>query len=75
MVEDIARIQKVSSSPAGIKYKFVIQVPKGIKNEFELDRKNRNQLWEEDIKSELKKFMDYQIFILLHSGNDNSTVF
>jgi hypothetical protein len=42
---DIARILKVSTSPAGIKYKFGIQVPKGIKNSIDLDKKNGNQLW------------------------------
>jgi hypothetical protein len=35
----IARILKVSLSPAGIKYNFGIQVPKGIKNEINLDKK------------------------------------
>jgi hypothetical protein len=34
---DIARILKVSTSPAGIKYKFGIQIPKGIKNAIDLD--------------------------------------
>jgi hypothetical protein len=33
---DIARILKVSTSPAGIKYKFGIQVPKRIKNAIDL---------------------------------------
>jgi hypothetical protein len=41
---DIARILKVSTSPAGIKYKFSIQVLKGIKNAIDLDKKNGNQL-------------------------------
>jgi hypothetical protein len=40
---DIARILKVSTSPAGIKYKFGIQIPKGIKNAIDLDRNNGNQ--------------------------------
>jgi hypothetical protein len=35
-VVDIARILKVSTSPASIKYKFSIQVPKGIKNSIDL---------------------------------------
>jgi hypothetical protein len=39
---DIARIHKVSTSPVGIKYKFGIQIPKGIKNAIELDKKNEN---------------------------------
>jgi hypothetical protein len=51
---DIARILKVSTSPAGIKYKFGIQVPKGIKNAFDLDQKNGNHLWQEAIWTELK---------------------
>jgi hypothetical protein len=44
MAVDIARILKVSTSPAGIKYKFSIQVPKEIKNTIDLDKKNENQL-------------------------------
>jgi hypothetical protein len=42
---DIPRILKISTSPAGIKYKFGIKVPKGIKNAIDLDKKNGNQLW------------------------------
>jgi hypothetical protein len=41
---DISRILKVSTSTAGIKYKFGIQVPKGIKNSMEPDKKNGIQL-------------------------------
>jgi hypothetical protein len=51
---DIARILKVSTSPAGIKYMFGIQVPKGIENATDLDNKNGNQVWRESIKTELK---------------------
>jgi hypothetical protein len=40
---DIARVLKVSTSPAGIKYKFGIQVSKGSKNAIDLDKKNGNQ--------------------------------
>jgi hypothetical protein len=39
MAVDIARILKVSTSPAGIKYKFGIQFPKGINHAIELDKK------------------------------------
>jgi hypothetical protein len=70
---DIARILKVSTSPAGIKYKFGIQVPKGIKNAIDLDKKNGNQLCQEAIKTELKQLTDYQTFIVLHSGEDIPT--
>jgi hypothetical protein len=40
MAVDTARILKVSISPAGIKYKFGIQVSRGIKNAIDLDKKN-----------------------------------
>jgi hypothetical protein len=70
---DIARILKVSTSPAGIKYNFGIQVPKGIKNEIDLDKNNRNQLWKETIKTELKQLTDYQTFIVLDSGENIPT--
>jgi hypothetical protein len=69
----IARILKASTSPAGIKYKFGIQVPKGIKNAIDLDKKNGNQLWQEAIKLELKQLTDYQTFIVLDSGEDIPT--
>jgi hypothetical protein len=70
---DIARILKVSTSPAGIKNKFGIQVPKGIKNEIDLHEKNGNKLWKEAIKTELKQLTDYQTFIVLDSGEDIPT--
>jgi hypothetical protein len=70
---DIASILKVSTISAGIKYKFGIQVPKGIKNAIDLDKKNGNQLWQEAIKTDLKQLTDYQTFILLHSGEDIPT--
>jgi hypothetical protein len=69
----IARIQKVSTSPAGIKYKFGIQVLKGMKNAIDLDQKNGNQLWQEAIKTEPKQLTDYQTFIVLDSAEDNPT--
>jgi hypothetical protein len=68
---DIARILKVSTSPAGIKYKFGIQVPKGIKNAIDLDKKNGNQLWQEAIETELQQLTDYQTFIVLDSGENS----
>jgi hypothetical protein len=58
---------------AGIKYKFGIQVPKGIKNEIDLDKKNGNQLLHEAINTELKQLTDYQTFIVLDSGEDIPT--
>jgi hypothetical protein len=68
---DVARILKVSTSPAGIKYKFGIQVLKGtrgINNAIDLDKKNGNHIWQEAIKIELKHLIDYQKFIVIDSG-------
>jgi hypothetical protein len=56
---DIVWIFKVSTCPAGIKYKFGIQVPKVFKNTIDLDKKNGNQLWQEAIKTEIKQLTDY----------------
>jgi hypothetical protein len=62
----------VSTGPAGIKYKFGIQIPKGIKIAIDLDKKNGNQLWQEAIKTELRYLTDYQTFIVLDSGGGYS---
>ena len=67
---DIAGIQKVSAKPTSIKYKFGIQVPKGIKNAIELDKKNGNSLCQDAIKTDLKQLTDYQTCIVLDSGED-----
>jgi hypothetical protein len=57
---DIARILKVSTSPAGVKYSFGIQVPKGINNSIDLDKEDESWLWQEAIKTELKQLTDYE---------------
>jgi hypothetical protein len=51
-----------------IKYKFGIQVPKGIKNAIKFDKKNSNNLCEEAIKTELKQLTNFETFIVLDSG-------
>jgi hypothetical protein len=67
---EITMVHKASTSSTGIKYKFGIQVPKGIKNAFNLDKKNGNNLWEEAIHTELKQLTYYETFIVLNSGED-----
>jgi hypothetical protein len=67
---EITRVHTASTSPTGIKYKFEIQVPEGIKNALNLDKKNGNNLWEEAIETELKQLTDYETFIVLDSGED-----
>jgi hypothetical protein len=56
---EIARAQKVLSSPTCVKYKFCIQIPKGIKNASYLDKKNENNMWQDAIRIELKQLTDY----------------
>jgi hypothetical protein len=47
--------------------------PKGIETGIDLDKNNRNQLWKEVIKTEIKQLTDYQTFIMLYSGEDIPT--
>jgi hypothetical protein len=67
---DIARIHKVSTSPACIKYKFGVQVPKGIKNAIDLDMNNNNQSWQEAINTEPNQLIDYRTFLVLDSEDN-----
>jgi hypothetical protein len=72
---EISRIHKSSTSPTSIKYKFGIQVPKGIKNAINLDKKNGNNLWEEAIKTELKQFTNYETFMGVASPAYHGSIF
>jgi hypothetical protein len=51
---DIARILKVSTSPAGIKYK----------NAIDIDEKSEDQFWQEAINTDIKQLTGYQTFIV-----------
>ena len=64
------RVYKSTATPISIKYKFGIQVPKGIKNAINLDKKNGNNLWEEEVRTELKQLTDYQTFIVIDPGEN-----
>jgi hypothetical protein len=59
-----------STGSTTFNYKFGIQVPEGIKNAISLDKKNKNNLWQEAIETELKQLTDYETFIILDSGED-----
>jgi hypothetical protein len=50
-----------------------IQVPNGIKNTIDLDKKNGNHSRQEAIKTQLNHITDYKIFIILDSGEDIPT--
>jgi hypothetical protein len=74
----IATIKKVSANTTGINYKFGIQIPKGIKNTINLDKKKGNNLRELAFKEKSKKFTNYQTFTVFDSeervptGSENS---
>jgi hypothetical protein len=59
---DLAKTRHVSLSPTTVLYKFKIQVPRRIKNAINLDRKNKNNLWQEAMETELKQLTDYETF-------------
>jgi Reverse transcriptase (RNA-dependent DNA polymerase) len=65
---DAAKIHNASASSTSVKYKFGIQVPRGIKNDIQFDRKNGNNLWQEAMKTELQQLTDYHTFIVLDPG-------
>jgi hypothetical protein len=60
----------VSTSPTAVKYKFGIQVPRGIKNVISLNKRNKNNPWQEAIETEFKQRTDDETFIVLDSGED-----
>jgi hypothetical protein len=71
---DFARMHKVSTLQVSNAFLASgILVPKVIKNEIYLNIKNINYSWQESIKAELKKFTDYQAFIVLDSEEDIPT--
>jgi hypothetical protein len=61
----MSKVYNVSNSPITVKYKFGIQVPRGIRNAISLDKKNKNNLWEQEIQTELRQPTDYETFIVL----------
>ena len=59
-----------STSVTTVKYKFRIQVPRRIKNVISLDKKKKNNLWQEAIEVQLTQLTDYETFIVLDSGDN-----
>jgi hypothetical protein len=49
---NVSKAYNVSNSPTTVKYKFGIQVPRGIRNAMSLDKKNQNNLWQQAIQTE-----------------------
>jgi hypothetical protein len=66
----MSKVCNVSNSPTTVKYKFGIQVPRGIRNAISLDKKSKNNLWQEAIETEIKQLIDYETFIILDSGEE-----
>jgi len=54
-------------------YKFGIEVPHSLRHALFLDRKNRNHLWREAIKIELRQINHYKTFQVIGGDVDFST--
>jgi hypothetical protein len=59
-----------SNSLNTIKYEFGIQFPRGIRNAISLDKRDKNNLWQEAMETKLKQLADYETFIVFNSGEE-----
>jgi hypothetical protein len=66
----MSKAYNASTSPSTVKYKFGIQVPRGIRNSISLEKRNKNSLWQQAIDTGLKQLTGYEIFIILNLGED-----
>jgi hypothetical protein len=57
-----------SQKKSGNRYKFGVQVPRSVKQAYEMDRINGNNLWAEAMKKEINQLMEYDTFHVLDSG-------
>ena len=64
----LAKAFKAKTKPTGIKIKFGVQVPMGVKMAFYLDKKNGNTLWCDAIRKELSQLTEFKIFRALKRG-------
>ncbi len=58
-MEQIRKAFQAKVSPRTPKFKFGVQVPKGVRNALELDKINGDTLWRDAINTELKQINDY----------------
>ena len=65
---NLGRAFQAKAHPRDAKYKFGIQVPRGVKEAFALDKRNDNNLWRDTNSKELKQINDYQTFRQLKKG-------
>jgi hypothetical protein len=77
MVKDDAQMNKVvrahnAAIRSAPKYKFGIEIPRGIRHAFRLDKENDNTLWQDSIVTELKQLDEYQTFRVPDEGEDLS---
>jgi hypothetical protein len=52
----------------GNKFKFGVQVPRTVRQAYELDRTSNNTLWAEAMKKEIDQLMEYETFRILETG-------
>ena len=66
----LVRAFKAKVTPGGPKFKFGVQVPMGVKQAMELDKKNGNTKWRDAIKKELEQLDEFKVFRLLSEGEE-----
>jgi len=55
-------VQAYKTSIAGTKYKFGVEVPRGVKHALFLDKANNNTRWKDSMGKELMQLSDYKTF-------------
>ena len=53
---------KMKAKRRGPMYKFGVQVPRNVKEAYELDEKNGNNNWHEAVQAEIDQLLDYKTF-------------
>ena len=66
---EILKTKAAIKSMPTAKYKFGIQVPKGVKHALQLDKVNGNKLWEEAIQKEVQGLLNFGTFEILKEGS------
>ena len=64
----LAKAFKTKKDSFGKKYKFGIQVPMGVKQAMDLDKRNGNTLWLDAIGVDLQKLEEFGTFKVLDKG-------
>ena len=71
----MVKAHKAKVLAKGKKFEFGVRVPFGIKQAMMLDKENRNTVWLDAIKHELKCLGDWKVFRILEKGEQGTQEF